>query len=202
MGFSSFEQHLSLAFVPSWALPVLWMTSSNLLLGLIGFSPNTFTYYSNAYATKIARAYVRGPNPLSIILCSNRLSSPSEISEVLIHELIHIYDVSRSMDLQQCRQLAYSEVRAARDAECHKSLSTFTRNICAKDKATAATKNMFPDQGRGCVCEVFDRAILDMSPLGPNGNVSSVKPCLNGGGMRSSNLGGSDDNTAPRPSER
>eukprot|EP01083_Nonionella_stella_P135920 413452_1 len=29
-----------------------------------------------------ARAYVRGPNPLSIVLCSNRLATQKEIEEV------------------------------------------------------------------------------------------------------------------------
>ena len=66
-----------------------------------------------------ARAFVRGPDPLSIVLCSNRLSSQREVEEVLVHELVHIYDVhSKKMDLRDCRQLAYSEVRAAREAEC------------------------------------------------------------------------------------
>jgi hypothetical protein len=32
---------------------------------------------------------------------------------------VHIYDVHvRQMDLRDCKQLAYSEVRAAREAEC------------------------------------------------------------------------------------
>ncbi|KAL7527367.1 hypothetical protein ACHAWF_002151 [Thalassiosira exigua] len=66
-----------------------------------------------------ARAYVRGPEPLSIVLCSNRLSSQREVDEALTHELVHIFDVhSRGMNLRDCRQLAYSEVRAAREAEC------------------------------------------------------------------------------------
>lgn len=38
-----------------------------------------------------ARAFVRGPEPLSIVLCSNRLSSQREVDEVLVHELVHIY---------------------------------------------------------------------------------------------------------------
>ena len=38
-----------------------------------------------------ARAYVRGPEPLSIVLCSNRLGSQREVDEVLVHELVHIY---------------------------------------------------------------------------------------------------------------
>ena len=70
------------------------------------------------------------------------------------------------MDLRDCKSLAYSEVRAAREAECSNSLTSFTGNICAKDKATVATRNMFPEDGRKCVCSVFDRAIKDYAPFG------------------------------------
>jgi hypothetical protein len=74
---------------------------------------------SDTRAEASARAYVRGPDPLGIVLCSNRLGSQREIEEVLVHELVHIYDVHvRQMDLRDCKQLAYSEVRAAREAEC------------------------------------------------------------------------------------
>ena len=44
------------------------------------------------------------------------------------------------------------------------SLTSFTKNICAKDKANVATRNMFPLEGRQCVLEVFDKAIADHSP--------------------------------------
>jgi hypothetical protein len=48
-----------------------------------------------------ARAYVKGPNPLCIVLCANRLSSKEEVEEVLVHELMHVYDVRvREMDLR------------------------------------------------------------------------------------------------------
>jgi hypothetical protein len=121
---------------------------------------------SDTRAEAGARAYVKGPEPLSIVLCSNRLSSQREIDEVLLHELMHIYDIKeRKMDLTQCNQLAYSEVRAAREAECGNSLTAFTAKICAKDKATVATKNMFPDMARKCVCDVFEEAMNDYSPF-------------------------------------
>ncbi|KAL7473366.1 hypothetical protein ACHAXS_013815 [Conticribra weissflogii] len=117
-----------------------------------------------------ARAFVRGPVPLSIVLCSNRLGSQREVDEVLIHELMHVYDVhSRQMDLRECEQLAYSEIRAAREAECSNSLTSFTSNICVKEKASVATKNMFPEEGRKCVCDVFDRAIHDLAPFSESG---------------------------------
>ena len=113
-----------------------------------------------------ARAFVKGPDPLSIVLCSNRLASQGEIDEVLVHELVHIYDVhSRRMDLRQCDQLAYSEIRAAREAECSGSRTSFTANLCARDKATVATRNIFPEEGRTCVCDVFDEAMKDRAPF-------------------------------------
>ncbi|KAL7497009.1 hypothetical protein ACHAWT_005130 [Skeletonema menzelii] len=123
---------------------------------------------SDTRAEAGARAYVKGPDPLSIVLCSNRLSSQREIDEVLTHELIHVYDIKKKkMDLTNCKQLAYSEIRAAREAECGNSLTAYTQKICSKDKATVATKNMFPDEGRGCVCSVFDEAVNDHTPFAP-----------------------------------
>ena len=46
---------------------------------------------SDTRAEAGARAFVSGPDNLGIVLCSNRLSSQSEIDEVLVHELVHIY---------------------------------------------------------------------------------------------------------------
>ena len=114
-----------------------------------------------------ARAYVRGPHPLSVVLCSNRLHNPAEVQEVLVHELIHIYDMhSRGLDFHDCHQLAYSEVRAARDAECRGSLNRFTMSYCVKERAGHATNNMFPNQeGRNCVGRVLETALADRSPF-------------------------------------
>ena len=69
------------------------------------------------------------------------------------------------MDLRDCKQLAYSEVRAAREAECSNKMTSFTANFCAKDTATRATRNMFPERGRQCVCDVFDMAMKDLTPF-------------------------------------
>ncbi|KAL3773000.1 hypothetical protein ACHAW5_001909 [Stephanodiscus triporus] len=121
---------------------------------------------SDTRAEAGARAFVSGPEKLGIVLCSNRLSSQAEVDEVLVHELVHIYDAhSRRMDLRDCRQLAYSEVRAAREAECSNRMTSFTANICAKETATRATRNMFPERGRQCVCDVFDVAVKDHAPF-------------------------------------
>ena len=44
---------------------------------------------------KKARAYMEAP-PMSVILCANRLKDEEEMEEALVHELIHVYDVSCS----------------------------------------------------------------------------------------------------------
>ncbi len=45
------------------------------------------------------------------------------------------------MDLTSCDQLAYSEVRAAREAECHYSpqLCSWFKKQCARNTATRST---------------------------------------------------------------
>lgn len=63
-------------------------------------------------------------------------------------------------------QLAYSEVRAAREAECFSS-TRFFKAVCVKDRATIATKNMFPSKGQECVRQVFEDAMKDHTPFTP-----------------------------------
>jgi len=76
-----------------------------------------------------ARAFLMGPNPLSIVLCHNRISStPKEIEEIITHELIHLYDVQTlHLDLRDCETVAYSEIRAAREAECSRYKPFYTQ---------------------------------------------------------------------------
>ena len=122
-----------------------------------------------------ARFFVKGPNPLSIVLCSNRLSTRAEIDEVLVHELIHVYDVHhRNWDLTNCYTLAKSEVRAAREAECADSSMSFMKRYCAREKARVATKNMFPDVGLQCAAAVFEEAMKDKAPFPDDGIINGV----------------------------
>ncbi|OEU18351.1 hypothetical protein FRACYDRAFT_236628 [Fragilariopsis cylindrus CCMP1102] len=76
-----------------------------------------------------ARAFLMGPEPLSIVLCHNRINSDvDEIEEILTHELTHLYDVQTlQLDLTDCETVAYSEVRAAREAECSKYITNHRR---------------------------------------------------------------------------
>ena len=108
-----------------------------------------------------------GPNPLSVVLCSNRLllNTPDEMEQVLVHELVHVFDVLKlRLDLRECDNLAYSEVRAAREAECRHAW--FSTHSCIQNKATVATNNLFPGpKGRACVSNVFDKAVRDRRPF-------------------------------------
>lgn len=118
-------------------------------------------------AAGTARAYVQGP-PLGIVLCANRLRSAAEVEESLVHELTHLYDlcVSRK-DLRKCEPLAYSEVRAARNAECggaNASSLEWRRRWCVKGVATRATAAMFPDRADDCIEAVFEEAMRDVRP--------------------------------------
>lgn len=112
-----------------------------------------------------ARAFVMGPSPLSIVLCSNRLGlhSPDEMEQVLVHELIHVYDVIQlKLDLRTCVNLAYSEIRAARDAECHDS---WFPQQCIQKKAMTATLNLFPQQAGSCISQAYNEAMADRRPF-------------------------------------
>ena len=117
-----------------------------------------------------ARAYVKGPEPLSVVLCSNRLCHSEDLESALIHELIHVYDVwERKWDLRNCMTLAHSEVRAAKYAECFSARSVpFFQNYCIQNKASTATNNMFPKRGNSCVQRVFTDAVNDTAPFNNN----------------------------------
>lgn len=114
-----------------------------------------------------ARAFLMGPNPLSVVVCHNRVNSDrSEVEEILTHELIHLYDVQNlRLDLQECENLAYSEVRAAKAAECRSSRHPHLQSYCVKQKAICATNNLFPAEGRACIQKVFDHAFADNRPF-------------------------------------
>jgi hypothetical protein len=87
-----------------------------------------------------ARAFVKGPNPLLIVVCANRIFSRSDMEQVLVHELIHMQDVRLlGMELRSCTEFAYSEIRAACEAECYN---------CIQKRATVATNNLFPKNER------------------------------------------------------
>lgn len=130
----------------------------------------------------LARAYVEGPNPLAVVLCENRLQAQSDVEEALVHELVHVYDAAvRGFDLSNCDDLARSEVRAAREAECYAPpLSRMTTSIggiepsswwirrCIKQSAAQATTNIFEVEGKRCVQRVFEKALGDGMPWATN----------------------------------
>lgn len=114
-----------------------------------------------------ARAFLMGPQPLSVIVCYNRVHSErAEVEEILTHELVHLYDLQTlKLDLQECENLAYSEVRAAKAAECRDSWHPHLQSYCVRQKAICATNNLFPVEGRSCIQRVFQHAFADNRPF-------------------------------------
>jgi hypothetical protein len=114
-----------------------------------------------------ARAFLMGPQPLSVIVCHTRVHSErAEVEEILTHELVHLYDVQTlKLDLQECENLAYSEVRAAKAAECRQSWHPHLQSYCVRQKAICATNNLFPLEGRACIQRVFEHAFADNRPF-------------------------------------
>lgn len=111
-----------------------------------------------------ARAYL---TTNEIVLCQNRLYGKDAISEALVHELIHAYDYDlKRTDFSTCEGLAYSEVRAAREAECNSNFPIqWLRDNCIYNHAGRSTANLHPSDGYRCVRKVYIEAMNDKSPF-------------------------------------
>jgi hypothetical protein len=113
-----------------------------------------------------SRAFLFFP-PFQIVLCTNRLQT-KDIEEVIIHEAIHAFDFyNNRCDFKTCEGLAYTEVRAAREAECGSGIYPFKwmKDECVKYHATKSTANLFPKkQAAMCVDAVFLQAMADLTP--------------------------------------
>eukprot|EP00519_Triparma_laevis_P004843 CAMPEP_0182507010 /NCGR_PEP_ID=MMETSP1321-20130603/22358_1 /TAXON_ID=91990 /ORGANISM="Bolidomonas sp., Strain RCC1657" /LENGTH=178 /DNA_ID=CAMNT_0024712839 /DNA_START=54 /DNA_END=587 /DNA_ORIENTATION=+ len=90
-----------------------------------------------------ARGFVQAP-PLSVVLCSNRLANEHEVEEVLLHELIHLYDLKvKKLDFAKSEDLAYSEIRAARESECKIGTFSTLSSLCGgvRDRMALSRSN-------------------------------------------------------------
>lgn len=113
-----------------------------------------------------ARAVLIDSVPLEVVLCTNRLNT-KDIEEVLVHELIHVYDyTNRRCDLSTCEGLAFTEVRAAREAECNQFFPfQWLKKQCVRNNSTRSTANLFPNDAAKCVDTVLEKAMLDHAPF-------------------------------------
>jgi hypothetical protein len=109
---------------------------------------------------------------MQIVLCTNGLHE-NDIEEAMVHELIHAYDYSKKRcDFKSCLGLAYSEVRAAREAECSGQFaSQWLKNQCIRNRAIKSTVNIYPRSATRCVDSVFDDAVKDMAPGPPDAEI-------------------------------
>jgi len=103
------------------------------------------------------------------------------------------------MDLTTCKDLAYSEVRAAREAECHYTpqLCSWFKKQCVQSTATRSTATIFPTEGAACVAAVFEKAYRDVGPKKLHGDLA-IGAGESGGGR----LLGGVAKPAPSPASR
>ena len=127
----------------------------------------------------------------SITLCANKLQSADSIREALTHELIHAYDhCAARRDLTRCDELACSEIRAAREAECRDGfynalgdllckgvlkadahdaeqpnpVCAKLKTACASHYATLSVRAVFPSEGKQCVAKAMRTCFADLAP--------------------------------------
>ena len=130
----------------------------------------------------MARAFLVDSDPLQIVLCSNRLKT-SEVEEVVTHELVHAFDYTYSRcNFDSCEGLAYSEVRAAREAECANTsafpfqLSWF-KSQCIRYHASRSTSSLFPSlEAAKCVDTVLSAAMSDLAPFDGSYKIQDSSP--------------------------
>lgn len=132
-------------------------------------------------------------DPMAIKICADRIQ-PTEVQMLVNHELVHAYDYSLGRcDFSTGQGLAYSEVRAAREAECSGwFLHDYFRMRCIKDHATRSTEKIFSSStttsgsspGTGvppsammsaasCVDEVYESAMKDLEPYASSSGASN-----------------------------
>ena len=105
------------------------------------------------------RGYYTAP-PSVIHINVKGVSTPTDVSDVLRHELLHASDhLFHKLDLTSCGGLACSEVRAAAAVECAGLTVASQRRACIRDKAATSAELVFRGLGRACVNAVFDACV-------------------------------------------
>lgn len=93
---------------------------------------------------KGAKAFIVSGNPMEVVVCLNRGGNPEDIATSLTHEMIHAYDyILNRCDFNTCKGLAFTEVRAAKYAECNGEKINWFRNNCIKRHAVNSTAVCF-----------------------------------------------------------
>ena len=142
----------------------------------------------------------QGQSPPVVSSSPLAAAAVAEMDEIVTHELVHIFDVRHlQLDLRDCETLAYSEVRAAREAECRLPTKHHNNNNnkwsywldpeswasvqqrqtewCVQERALCATQNLFPvRQAKACVQRVWKTALADERPFAATGVTQNPEP--------------------------
>jgi len=117
-----------------------------------------------------------------IVLCTNQCRTEEQVTTLLAHELVHMYDQCvNKMDWTNLRHLACSEVRAASLAHCQGPVSSALHDggawtkvksqhgECVKSKAARSVqliKKCSKEEARVSVEEIFSKCYRDLEPVG------------------------------------
>ncbi|KAI8893520.1 peptidase M76, partial [Globomyces pollinis-pini] len=125
----------------------------------------------------IAAGY--NPKDNSISICKNQPLTNTQITQTIIHELIHAYDhCTLKFDSDDCRQIACSEVRAAAlSGDCDLTQELLrghfawfdTFKNCVERRAFLSTQ-MHPhcqSNAKDTVRSAMETSFLDRSPFEP-----------------------------------
>ena len=112
-----------------------------------------------------------------VVICSNVCQTPSQVEEILAHELVHLYDnCTINLDLTRSDHLACTEIRAANLAHCknqfydalsHQRWKSHTN--CVKHKAASSVrviKGISHEEALKIVEKVFTKCYRDLEPVG------------------------------------
>ena len=104
-------------------------------------------------------------NPDEVVLCVNYIKK-ADIKKELTFQATQAYDFfHQRTNFNTCEGIAYTKVRAVRDAYCSTQPFEWMTTMCIFTFAGVATKAVHPKSGDSCVSAVFDRAMADKHPI-------------------------------------
>ncbi|EFC42784.1 predicted protein [Naegleria gruberi] len=114
------------------------------------------------------------PTSQHIVICCDRMANPAALKETIAHEMVHVYDLARFGDLEDCNIRACSEIRAYNmtgtcDDAKNQQKYDYSREECAKYHALLSTIPMCGQiQGRVSLEQVFYSCFHDHTPFDMN----------------------------------
>ena len=109
-----------------------------------------------------------------IVVCANQCRTPSKVSQILSHELVHMFDFcTAQIDFRNLSHLACTEVRAANLVHCRREdlldVGWTSRTSCVKKRAARSVEiigGVSSVEALEAVEQVFEKCSRDLEPVG------------------------------------